>query len=155
MRAPAARSGGAVGVSHDSLRAQTCTFEEKPHLPTPTTTTQKKGLAKIGLAKVGLDRSRGVHPFLGMRPSRLSVSGKTASKRAATAKFQGLAKAVDTKVTRALAVAGVVGGREEIHSRASADGCGRTFTSAWSWRRARRILNMRRKQKWLKWGLVR
>ena len=43
------------------------------------------------------------HPFLGMRPLRLSVSGKTASKRAATAKFQGLAElsAIDTKVTRA------------------------------------------------------
>ena len=27
MRAPAARSGGAAGVSHDSPRAQTCTFE--------------------------------------------------------------------------------------------------------------------------------
>ena len=27
VRAPAARSGGAAGVSHDSQRAQTCTFE--------------------------------------------------------------------------------------------------------------------------------
>ena len=30
VRAPAARSGGAAGVSHDNPRAQTCTFEGVP-----------------------------------------------------------------------------------------------------------------------------
>ena len=37
VRAPAARSGGAAGVSHDSPRAQTCTFE----VPTDQNTTAK------------------------------------------------------------------------------------------------------------------
>ena len=40
MRAPPARSGGAAGVSHDSPRAQTCTFE-RPVFKTPPKFNEK------------------------------------------------------------------------------------------------------------------
>ena len=46
VRAPAARSGGAAGVSHDSPRAQTCTFEGpglQKHHQNSTKRTNKRG----------------------------------------------------------------------------------------------------------------
>ena len=46
MRAPAARSGGAAGVSHDSPRAQTCTFEGpglQKHHQNSTKKTKREG----------------------------------------------------------------------------------------------------------------
>ena len=49
MRAPAARSGGAAGVSHDNPRAQMCTFEGPG--ASNTTKIQRKGPTREGEKK--------------------------------------------------------------------------------------------------------